>query len=191
MKIEESATSKDEREEKTILLEDKIETIVKEIEKAGKSGNIKEAAKQLKLLEDKNTELATLKGEKVDPKVKKPMEVCEVCGAILVVNDSSQRLDAHLQGKQHSGYKRIREALEQNKELIEKLNKSRDHRRDHNYRHGSHDRDRSRDRDRERSRSSRDRDRERSHNRDHHDYRRYDRRSSRDRYRSRSPRRYR
>jgi len=43
------------------------------------------------------------------------MEVCEVCGAILVVNDSSQRLDAHLQGKQHSGYKRIREALEQNK----------------------------------------------------------------------------
>jgi len=46
------------------LLEDKIETIVKEIEKAGKSGNIKEAAKQLKLLEDKNTELATLKVNK-------------------------------------------------------------------------------------------------------------------------------
>jgi hypothetical protein len=193
MKVEESATSKDEREEKTILLEDKIETIVKEIEKAGKAGNIKEAVKQLKLLEEKNTELATLKGERADPKVKKAMEVCEVCGAILVVNDSSQRLDAHLQGKQHSGYKRIREALEQNKELIEKLNKNRDHRRDYDYRHGSsrdRERSRDRDRDRERSRSSRDRDHDRSR-RDYHDYRRYDRRSSRDRYRSRSPRRYR
>jgi len=43
------------------LLEDKIENIVKEIEKAGLSGNVKEAVKQLKLLEEKNTELATLK----------------------------------------------------------------------------------------------------------------------------------
>ncbi|ORX50626.1 LUC7-domain-containing protein [Piromyces finnis] len=115
MKVEESTQSKDEREEKIILLEDKIETIVKEVEKAGKSGNVKEAVKQLKMLEEKNTELATLKGDKGDSKNKKLMEVCEVCGAILVVNDCSQRLDAHLQGKQHSGYKRIREALEQNK----------------------------------------------------------------------------
>jgi len=43
------------------LLEDKIETIIKEIEKLGKAGNIKDAVKQVKILEEKNTELATLK----------------------------------------------------------------------------------------------------------------------------------
>jgi len=39
------------------------------------------------------------------------MLVCEVCGAFLVTNDTSNRMDAHLQGKQHTGYKQIRETL--------------------------------------------------------------------------------
>jgi hypothetical protein len=41
------------------------------------------------------------------------MEVCTVCGAFLVINDTSKRLDAHMEGKQHSGYKQIREAYEE------------------------------------------------------------------------------
>lgn len=192
MKTEEPAANKEEKEEKMILLESKIEAIVKEIEVLGNAGNIREAVKKMKELDEKNSEFATLKGDKVDSKLKKPMEVCEVCGAILVVNDCSQRLDAHLQGKQHSGYKKIREALEQNKSNIEKLSRSRDYRRDY-----SHDYRRSSSRDRDRHSSSRDRDRDldrrnRDRDRDYHDYRRYDeRRSSRDSYRSRSPRRYR
>ena len=41
----------------------------------------------------------------------KHMEVCIVCGAFLVVNDTQTRVDAHLSGKQHVGYKMIREAI--------------------------------------------------------------------------------
>lgn len=41
------------------------------------------------------------------------MEVCHVCGAFLVMNDTSNRLDAHLQGKQHTGYQKIHETYEE------------------------------------------------------------------------------
>lgn len=34
----------------------------------------------------------------------KQMEVCEVCGAFLIVGDAQQRIDDHLMGKQHVGY---------------------------------------------------------------------------------------
>lgn len=33
----------------------------------------------------------------------KQMEVCEVCGAFLIVGDAQQRIDDHLMGKQHVG----------------------------------------------------------------------------------------
>ncbi len=47
------------------------------------------------------------------------MEVCVVCGAFLVINDTSGRLSAHMEGKQHQGYKKIREAYAEWKEKIE------------------------------------------------------------------------
>ena len=40
------------------------------------------------------------------------MEVCMICGAFLVKNDAPQRVDDHIQGKQHVGYARIREYIE-------------------------------------------------------------------------------
>ena len=39
---------------------------------------------------------------------RRPMEVCEICGAMLFIDDAPQRLDDHIQGKQHVGYARIR-----------------------------------------------------------------------------------
>ena len=42
----------------------------------------------------------------------KEMEVCEVCGAFLVVGDAQQRLEEHLMGKQHMGYARVRNTIE-------------------------------------------------------------------------------
>ena len=44
--------------------------------------------------------------------------MCQVCGAFLVTNDSSDRLEAHYQGKQHQGYLKIRETLDQIKVTI-------------------------------------------------------------------------
>lgn len=42
----------------------------------------------------------------------KAMEVCTVCGALLVVGDAQQRVEEHIMGKQHSGYARIRAFVE-------------------------------------------------------------------------------
>lgn len=47
----------------------------------------------------------------------KQMEVCDVCGAFLIVNDVQQRVEDHLMGKQHVGFGRLKTALD---ELVEK-----------------------------------------------------------------------
>lgn len=41
------------------------------------------------------------------------MEVCKVCGCFLVINDAPQRIQSHLEGKQHMGYARIRSKIEE------------------------------------------------------------------------------
>lgn len=43
----------------------------------------------------------------------KQMEVCDVCGAFLIVGDAQQRIDDHLMGKQHVGYARLKMAMEE------------------------------------------------------------------------------
>lgn len=42
----------------------------------------------------------------------KQMEVCEVCGSFLIVNDAQARVEEHISGKQHMGYAKLRTALE-------------------------------------------------------------------------------
>lgn len=41
----------------------------------------------------------------------KNMTVCEVCGAFLVANDAEQRIQAHLDGKQHLGFAKVRATI--------------------------------------------------------------------------------
>ena len=41
----------------------------------------------------------------------KQMEVCDVCGAFLIVGDAQSRVDDHLMGKQHMGYAKIKTAI--------------------------------------------------------------------------------
>lgn len=48
----------------------------------------------------------------------KQMEVCEVCGAFLIVGDAPQRQDEHLMGKQHAGYAQVRAEIERRKVKI-------------------------------------------------------------------------
>jgi hypothetical protein len=45
----------------------------------------------------------------------KLMEVCEVCGAFLIIGDAQIRVDDHLQGKQHKGYAQIKASVEEMK----------------------------------------------------------------------------
>ena len=39
------------------------------------------------------------------------MELCDVCGSFLVIGDTQSRVDAHLLGKQHIGFARIRTTI--------------------------------------------------------------------------------
>lgn len=52
----------------------------------------------------------------------KKMEVCNVCGALLVAGDAQQRIDEHIMGKQHMGYARIRVYIEQRQVRIYSFN---------------------------------------------------------------------
>ena len=55
---------------------------------------------------------AAARGQAEQEELAKKMEVCDVCGSLLVANDTQQRVDEHLMGKQHMGYARIRAAIE-------------------------------------------------------------------------------
>jgi hypothetical protein len=39
------------------------------------------------------------------------MEVCETCGAFILIGDAQKRIEAHFEGRQHNGWARIRETL--------------------------------------------------------------------------------
>lgn len=96
----------------------------------------------------------------------KQMEVCEVCGAFLIVGDAQQRIEDHLSGKQHLGYSKLRKAVE---EMYEKRQKEREKEDKERYR-GRDDYDRRKNRsdrrDRDRPPQRRERSRDRNHHRD-------------------------
>ncbi|KAH6601079.1 hypothetical protein BASA61_002082 [Batrachochytrium salamandrivorans] len=90
----------------------------------------------------------------------KKMEVCDICGALLANDSTGQRIDAHLTGKQHTGFVKIRDTVEEHRKNGGTVR---------NYTNGSSisNRDyRDRDRDRDRDYNSRDRDRDRGGRRD-------------------------
>ena len=56
--------------------------------------------------------MQTLAGFEVDANdFHEKMELCDVCGSFLVIGDTQCRVDAHLLGKQHLGFARIRAAI--------------------------------------------------------------------------------
>jgi hypothetical protein len=105
--------SKDEFNEKVVLLEKKIAAVVEKIEAAGEQGDMDRANELMKEQDVLTHELESLKKDELqNPELRmeaKKMEVCEICGAFLIVGDCPTRVQAHLDGKQHLGYKRIRE----------------------------------------------------------------------------------
>ncbi|KAG0188196.1 Luc7-like protein 3 [Apophysomyces sp. BC1034] len=196
---------KEEREEKMVLLDVKIKELLQKSEEAGEEGRVQEATELTSQVEKLQEELEHLRNNEDDSiKLEKRMEVCQVCGAFLVTNDSSDRLEAHYQGKQHQGYLKIRDTLEQMKQT-RPMGRDRDFSRarfDYNRdrRDGGRERDYRRYSDRDRGgfreRDNRRRSRDRRGNDDDWDreVEKYSRRSRRDyddmrrRSRSRSPR---
>lgn len=165
----------------------RINKLISEAEEAGSRGDVEQAQNLMTLcdqvkeekeaqIENHEKEQSTENGAKNQwnefASNEKQMEVCEVCGAFLIVGDAQQRIEDHLSGKQHLGYSKLRKAVE---EMYEKRQKEREKEDKDRYRRDDYDRKRPgnrpdrRDRRRSRDRSqerSRDRSRERSHHRD-------------------------
>ncbi|OMJ29647.1 Luc7-like protein 3 [Smittium culicis] len=176
---------KEENQESVILLEEKIKTILENIENAGEEGRIEEAKSLTEQLENLKTELkaAQEKANTINPMFKneKKLEVCDVCGAFLVPDDDTRRLDAHIEGKQHQGYLKIREALAEHKKTFERgarrISKERKSSSGSRYQRSI-----SRERTSSRRRYSRSRSKERSSSKSRNKYKERSRYRSRERY---------
>merc|ERR1712062_750105 len=161
-------------------------------EALGEEGKVDESTTLLKLvnnLKDAKAELerpALGEEQQLISQVEKRMEVCKICASFLVVDDIEQRVQAHLNGKQHVGYAKIREMCEsirkrRQDEGLPEREISREWREDP--RGGWREREKRRERERERS------DRRGSDRSDRSDRDRGGRRRDRDRRRDRSRRR--
>uniref|UniRef100_A0A182PSB8 Uncharacterized protein n=1 Tax=Anopheles epiroticus TaxID=199890 RepID=A0A182PSB8_9DIPT len=95
-------------------LTERINKLVREAEEAGTRGDVEQAQGLMEQCDQLKEEKETLvkqhesNGWSVTAEIaasqEKQMEVCEVCGAFLIVGDAQQRIDDHLTGKQHLGY---------------------------------------------------------------------------------------
>lgn len=56
-----------------------------------------------------------LKQEAENPnfRLEKRMEVCQTCGAFLIVGDALKRIESHFEGRQHTGWARVRQTLQE------------------------------------------------------------------------------
>lgn len=191
-----------EADEKFILLSEKIAALVAEAEQAGINGNVEQAQGLMKLCDQLREERDNLRRSvlpanafKEDYNVQqKAMEVCETCGAFLIVGDAQQRIDDHLLGKQHMGYARLRsgidrineerkKAREEREKEVEDRRKQREEEEEKRKNRGSKDSD---DERRRKSRERRHRSKSRSRDRKNRSRSRERRRRSRERRRSRS-----
>ncbi|KFP79417.1 Luc7-like 3, partial [Acanthisitta chloris] len=198
-------------EEKIQVLTDKIDVLLQQIEELGSEGKVEEAQGMMKLVEQLKEERELLRSTTSTIESfaaqEKQMEVCEVCGAFLIVGDAQSRVDDHLMGKQHMGYAKIKATVEDLKEKLrkrteepdrdERLKKEkleREEREKEREREREEEKEKERARDRERRKRSRSRsrhssrtsDRRCSRSRDHKRSRSRERRRSRSRDRRRS-----
>lgn len=100
-------------QEQIDLLNERINGLVEEAEQAGIDGNVEHAQGLMKLCDQLKEERDALVKQsngghmsttaEIAASQEKQMEVCEVCGAFLIVGDAQQRIDDHLMGKQHVG----------------------------------------------------------------------------------------
>ena len=183
-----NAVLSEENQEKIKVLTERIETLLEQIEQLGCEGKVEEAQGIMKLVDKLKDEKSAIKREalpnnhwiqqkaEIGAQQEKQMEVCDVCGAFLIVNDVQQRVDDHLMGKQHMGYGRLKTALD---EILERRRQERDRekaaepdstvidrKRDDRRRDRSTEESKEKDRDRDRVNSRRDSESTRHRSRD-------------------------
>ncbi|NP_001016304.1 luc7-like protein 3 [Xenopus tropicalis] len=150
-------------EEKIQVLTDKIDGLLQEIEELGSEGKVEEAQGMMKLVEQLKEERELLKSTTSTIESfaaqEKQMEVCEVCGAFLIVGDAQSRVDDHLMGKQHMGYAKIKSTVEELKEKLRK--KSSDPDREERSKRERDDKEREKEKEKEKEKEREEREKKR------------------------------
>ncbi|XP_062519716.1 luc7-like protein 3 isoform X2 [Corticium candelabrum] len=115
---EETKRMPPEKTERVKKLSEAISQQVQKMEDLGNDGLVEEAQEVMQKVEQLKRERDTiLMANKsalaimLDDNVEKRMEVCDVCGSFLVVNDLQVRVDAHVSGKQHRGFAMLRDKI--------------------------------------------------------------------------------
>lgn len=128
----------DALEERRTLLDLQIKDKLAQIESLGEQGEITKAqviSEQVDALKAELDQVLKQEAENPSFRLEKRMEVCQTCGAFLIVGDAQKRIESHFEGRQHTGWARVRQALQ---EYQEKMG----HRRDYHRRQTDYDRDR-------------------------------------------------
>jgi len=198
LKITTSEAVPDLEDEKVKAMTEKINELMENAERLGCQGLIDESQSVLRLCDQIKEErrqyanqvsgispivYSSLKDEKL-------MQVCEVCSVFLIIGDAQCRIDDHLSGKQHVGYKKLRDTYKERQEAKAKAREERDKKRsegDADREKRRAERDRGGDDRRKRSRS-RDKSRRRSRSRDRGSRSTSEKKRSRSRDRSRRDR---
>lgn len=165
-------TDNDERDQKLQEITINIDQLLRRIEELAEDGKVEESKALVAEIDSLNEEKRELLSDETTLRIDadtrdKKLTVCDTCGAFLIVDEATGRLESHIEGRQHNGYLLIREKLQElNKINFDEIksvsvspprNKSprkRSHSRNHHSRKKRH---------RHRSRSPSDRDRRRTH----------------------------
>ncbi|XP_060068636.1 luc7-like protein 3 [Ylistrum balloti] len=181
-----------DKEEKIQMLTERINDLVQQAEELGCEGKVEEAQGVMKLCDQLREERKQSESNKLATQSNEPektMEVCSVCGALLVVGDVQQRIDEHLMGKQHAGYARIRAYVEgkKMKRVTEEEEREARFQKEREEREKEREKEREERRKREKEREEKEKEREKEREREREE-RRKKRSRSRDRDRHRRSR---
>jgi len=101
------------------IIENKITGLLERIETLGSEGKVEEAQSMMQEIDKLRRDKENLQSHIMsDNPNEKQMEVCEICGAFLIVGDAQSRVDDHLKGKQHTGFARVKLGINELRELL-------------------------------------------------------------------------
>ncbi|KAJ7558046.1 hypothetical protein O6H91_04G023200 [Diphasiastrum complanatum] len=105
-----------ERAEQLATIEEKIKKLLEQSESLGEEGRVDEAQALMKKVDVLNIEKTALMQLASSEKglilsQEKKMALCEICGSFLIANETLERTQSHISGKQHIGYGMVRDYL--------------------------------------------------------------------------------
>ncbi|KAI8830325.1 hypothetical protein BJ741DRAFT_652413 [Chytriomyces cf. hyalinus JEL632] len=99
----------DEKEERIAMIEGQVKQYTQQLQDAGEQGFVDRAIDLLTTVELLKTNIEAIRTNANSRR----LVVCDICSATLVYNDSTQRMQDHITGKQHLGYKKLREWIKE------------------------------------------------------------------------------